>query len=123
MPVPSRANAPGGGKAETWCIRDRAGVTSEICAFSSADDCIRAALVGPAGGTVCAPQTRRSFGKERRVASPTGNFRPRFGHAAEAKRKAIEEGKALRADAVKPLENLDLHRKSNPNFVPAGGQI
>ena len=29
--------------------KDRAGVTSEICAFSSADDCIRAALVGPAG--------------------------------------------------------------------------
>ncbi len=37
--------------------------------------------------------------------------------------KAIEEGTALSADAVKPLENLDLHRKSNPNFVPAGGQI
>jgi hypothetical protein len=44
-------------KAETWCIRDGAGVTSEICAFSSAHDCVRAALVGPAGGTICAQQT------------------------------------------------------------------
>ena len=83
VPVPSRANALAGGRAETWCIRDRAGVTSEICAFSSADDCIGAAAVGPAGGIVCAPQTRRPVGNGRRVASPSGNFRPRFGHAPE----------------------------------------
>jgi len=49
----------------------------------------------------------------------SGGGRPRAG----AKRNAIEEGTALRANAVKPLENLDLHRKSNSNFVPAGGQI
>jgi hypothetical protein len=47
---------PAIGRAESWCIRDSAGVTSEICAFSSADDCIRAALVGPSGGIVCAPE-------------------------------------------------------------------
>ncbi len=45
---------PAIGHAETWCIRDSAGITSEICAFSSADDCIRAALVGPSGGIICA---------------------------------------------------------------------
>ena len=44
-------------KADSWCIRDLAGVTSEICAFSSADDCIRAALVGPSGGIVCARES------------------------------------------------------------------
>ena len=93
MPVPSRANRASGGKAETWCIRDRAGVTSEICAFSSADDCIRAALVGPAGGIVCAPQTRRSVGNEPRVASPSGNFRPRFGHAPERSGKLSKKAK------------------------------
>jgi hypothetical protein len=43
-------------RAESWCIRDAAGVTYEICAFSSAQDCIRAALVGPSGGIVCAPE-------------------------------------------------------------------
>jgi hypothetical protein len=64
-------------KAETWCIRDRAG---EICAFSSAHDCIRAALVGPAGGTVCAQQTRRPVENDRRGAFPNGDFRPNSGH-------------------------------------------
>jgi hypothetical protein len=84
MSVPSCSNPLAGGGAESWCIRDRAGVTSEICAFSSAEDCIGAAAVGPAGGSiVCAPQTRRPVGNERRVASPSGNFRPRFGHAPE----------------------------------------
>ena len=67
--------------AETWCIRDRAGVTSEICAFSSAHDCVHAALLGPSGGTVCAQQTRRSVGDDRRAAFPSDNFRPSFGHA------------------------------------------
>lgn len=47
---------PAVGKAESWCIRDLAGVTSEICAFSSAQDCVRAALVGPSGGIVCAQE-------------------------------------------------------------------
>jgi hypothetical protein len=51
---------PGRGNAQTWCIRDKAGITSEICAFSSADDCIRAALVGPSGGIICAPQRGRA---------------------------------------------------------------
>jgi hypothetical protein len=73
-------------KAETWCIRDRAGVTSEICAFSSAHDCIHAALVGPAGGIVCAQQIRRSEGKERHVAFRSDNFRPSFSHAPKRKR-------------------------------------
>jgi hypothetical protein len=44
---------PAIGHAESWCIRDSAGITSEICAFSSVDDCVRAALVGPSGGIVC----------------------------------------------------------------------
>jgi hypothetical protein len=61
-------------KAQTWCIRDRAGVTSQLCAFSSAHDCIRAALIGSAGGTVCAQQTR-SFENERRGAFPNDNVR------------------------------------------------
>jgi hypothetical protein len=51
---------PGTAYAQTWCIRDSAGITSEICAFSSADDCIRAALVGPSGGIICAPQRGRA---------------------------------------------------------------
>ena len=80
-------------KAQTWCIRDRAGVTSEICAFSSAHDCIRAALVGPAGDTVCAQQTRRSVENERRVAFPNGNFRPNSGHAPKRDRKRSKKGK------------------------------
>jgi hypothetical protein len=45
-------------RAESWCIRDSTGVTSEICAFSSSEDCIRAALVGPSGGIVCTPERR-----------------------------------------------------------------
>jgi hypothetical protein len=67
-------------KAETWCIRDRTGVTSEICAFSSAHDCIRTALVGPGGGTVCVQQVRRSDGNDRRVGFADGNFRHSYGH-------------------------------------------
>jgi hypothetical protein len=51
---------PGTADAQTWCIRDSAGITSEICAFSSADDCIRAALVGPSGGIICAPERGRA---------------------------------------------------------------
>ena len=47
---------PASGRAETWCIRDLAGVTAEICAFSSAQDCTRAAFVGPSGGIVCVQQ-------------------------------------------------------------------
>jgi hypothetical protein len=40
------------GKADSWCIRDKAGTIAPICAFSSSADCIRAALVGPSG-SVC----------------------------------------------------------------------
>jgi hypothetical protein len=38
--------------ADTWCIRDSAGIVDPICAFSSAEDCIHAAIVGPSGA-VC----------------------------------------------------------------------
>jgi hypothetical protein len=48
------ALSPAIARAESWCIRDAASLTHEICAFSSAQDCIRAALVGPSGGIVCA---------------------------------------------------------------------
>jgi hypothetical protein len=40
------------GKADSWCIRDKAGTIAPICAFSSSADCIHAALVGPSG-SVC----------------------------------------------------------------------
>ena len=40
----------------------------------------RAALVGPAGGTVCAQQTRRPVENDRRGAFPNGDFRPNSGH-------------------------------------------
>jgi hypothetical protein len=40
------------GKADSWCIRDKAGAIAPICAFSSSADCIHAALVGPSG-SVC----------------------------------------------------------------------
>ena len=122
MPVPSRANALAGGRAETWCIRDRAGDLGNL-RFLVGHDCTARC------GWAC---RRQPFAHRKSavlsgmsgVASPSGNFRPRFGHAPERSGKeTIEEGTALSADAVKPLENLDLHRKSNPNFVPAGGQI
>ncbi len=80
-------------KAETWCIRDRAGVTSEICAFSSAHDCVRAALVGPAGGTVCAQQIRRSDGNDRRVGFADGNSWHSYGHARKRHANRSKKGK------------------------------
>jgi hypothetical protein len=40
------------GKADSWCIRDKAATIAPICAFSSSADCIHAALVGPSG-SVC----------------------------------------------------------------------
>jgi hypothetical protein len=40
-------------RAETWCVRDAAGTMSPICAFSSAQDCIHAAILGPSG-SICA---------------------------------------------------------------------
>jgi hypothetical protein len=80
-------------EAETWCIRDRAGVTSEICAFSSAHDCVRAALVGPAGGTVCAQQIRRSDGNDRRVGFADGTFRHSYGHAPKRHGNRSNKGK------------------------------
>jgi hypothetical protein len=36
-------------RADIWCLHDSAGVTSPICAFSSAQDCVHAAVVGPSG--------------------------------------------------------------------------
>lgn len=80
-------------KAETWCIRDRAGVTSEICAFSSAHDCVRAALVGPSGGTVCSQQIHRSDGNDRRVGFADGNFRHAYGHAPKRHGNRPKKGK------------------------------
>jgi hypothetical protein len=38
--------------ADSWCIRDKAGMIAPICAFSSSADCVHAALVGPSG-SVC----------------------------------------------------------------------
>jgi hypothetical protein len=80
-------------KAETWCIRDRAGVTSEICAFSSAHDCVRAALVGPAGGTVCSQQIHRSDGNDPRAGFAGGNFRHSYGHAPKRRGNRSKKGK------------------------------
>jgi hypothetical protein len=39
-------------QADTWCIRDSGGGMFSACGFSSAGDCVRAALVGPGG--ICA---------------------------------------------------------------------
>jgi hypothetical protein len=72
--VAATALSAAGARAESWCIRDAAGVTHEICAFSSAQDCIRAALVGPSGGIVCAPErgnavrSREHFDRGKRYA-------------------------------------------------------
>ena len=44
---------PAAGHADSWCLRDSAGISPGICAFSSAQDCIRAALINPAAG-LCA---------------------------------------------------------------------
>jgi hypothetical protein len=43
------AAAGGPVRADSWCLHDSAGVTSPMCAFSSAQDCIQAAIVGPSG--------------------------------------------------------------------------
>ena len=68
--------------AETWCIRDSAGVTSEICAFSSAQDCIRAAMVGPSGGIICAPERgRRAESNERLNKRRTARLKPQANHS------------------------------------------
>jgi hypothetical protein len=42
----------GTSQADSWCIRDKDGITAPICAFSSSADCVHAALVGPSG-SVC----------------------------------------------------------------------
>ncbi len=39
-------------RADSWCIRDKAGMIAPICAFSSSGDCVHAALIGPSG-SVC----------------------------------------------------------------------
>jgi len=96
-------------KAETWCIRDRAGVTSEICAFSSAHDCIRAALVGPAGGAVCVQQTRRPV-EECRGAFPSGDFRPNAGHAPKGHGKRWKKGKHVQRVPTVSLRTWSVRR-------------
>jgi hypothetical protein len=54
-------------RADIWCVHDSAGITSPICAFSSAQDCVRAAIVGPSG-MVCSQGNAgppRSAGKNK----------------------------------------------------------
>jgi hypothetical protein len=46
------ALGPAPARADSWCIRDSGGMLDPICAFSSAQDCIHAAIVGPSGA-VC----------------------------------------------------------------------
>jgi hypothetical protein len=60
-------------RADSWCIRDSGGMLSPICAFSSAQECIHAAIVGPSGG-VCvrddadaAVETTKKASPKRRV--------------------------------------------------------
>jgi hypothetical protein len=43
---------PAAASADSWCVRDKAGTIAPICAFSSAADCVHAALIGPSG-SVC----------------------------------------------------------------------
>ena len=38
---------PEAATAETWCIRDKTATTPGVCGFSSAADCVHAAMVGP----------------------------------------------------------------------------
>lgn len=75
-------------KADSWCIRDLAGVTSAICAFSSAEDCIRAALVGPSGGIVC---TRESSV----AAEGGGNLAKHYSATAQFKKRADRQRRNL----------------------------
>jgi hypothetical protein len=44
--------ASGAARADSWCVRDSAGTMAPICAFSSAQDCVHAAILGPSG-SVC----------------------------------------------------------------------
>jgi hypothetical protein len=44
--------ASGAARADSWCVRDSAGTMEPICAFSSAQDCVHAAILGPSG-SVC----------------------------------------------------------------------
>jgi hypothetical protein len=39
-------------RADSWCVRDKAGMIAPICAFSSSADCVHAAMIGPSG-SVC----------------------------------------------------------------------
>jgi hypothetical protein len=67
-------------RADSWCVHDAAGVTSPICAFSSAQDCIQAAIVGPSG-TVCTREEALSR------ASPPKD-QARRSHARRSRRQA-----------------------------------
>jgi hypothetical protein len=53
--------------ADTWCMRDSSDLGISICAFSSGQDCFRAALINPAG-SVCA----REDAKPVIAAAPAG---------------------------------------------------
>jgi hypothetical protein len=68
---------PATGKAQSWCIRDAGGVTADICAFNSADDCIRAALVGPSGGLICSQQHRIPTAEAATVQQYASPLRPK----------------------------------------------
>jgi hypothetical protein len=59
-------------RADSWCLHDSAGVTSAICAFSSAQDCIQAAIVGPSG-MVCAREDAIPQAPEPKAQARKGN--------------------------------------------------
>jgi hypothetical protein len=46
-------------RADNWCMRDSSGMGISICAFSSGEDCVRTALINPAGG-ICAREGFRT---------------------------------------------------------------
>jgi hypothetical protein len=74
------AAAPLPVRADSWCLHDSAGVTSTICAFWSAQDCIQAAIVGPSG-MVC---TREDAIPQ----APAPKAQARKGHAGHWRRQA-----------------------------------
>lgn len=72
--------------ADSWCIRDKAGSIAPICAFSSAADCVHAALVGPSG-SVCVQE---------------GTPAARYHDPAETARKAAKRRYRRDADRDSP---------------------
>jgi hypothetical protein len=65
-------------RADIWCLHDSAGITSPMCAFSSAQDCIHAAIVGPSG-MVCS---------QGNAGPPPLENKTRKGHAARSRQQA-----------------------------------